>query len=199
MCRKIKKTQIKTHENESMEEKAEFEKCLTVIREKARLTVGDIQKAGNKINSFRNSVSKKKIMAEELRKRLFDYYYPFPNKCKKILWIVVFMWGLGASFLVIVYGINFDVITEYRNNTLESYLVSNSINQTCWETDLISVIQNSYERFYFFFCIHVYSHQTHTIFFVCVSVPRTHTHTLALLKFPYIFLTKASVLFVISK
>ena len=158
VCMCVIKTQLqqkknKANENETMEEKQEFERCLTLIRQKTTLTINDIQTAGNKINNLKNSVKKKKIMAEELRKRLFDYYYPLPNKCRKIVWFLVLTWSILATFLVIVYGINFDVITEYRNTTLDfAKLGAKNIDQTCWQTDLITVIQNSY-NFFFFFCV----------------------------------------------
>eukprot|EP01083_Nonionella_stella_P251794 868353_1 len=95
---------------------------------------------------YDQDIYEQKIRAtSDIRKVLFDTMFPLPHTFKKVGWIVLVIWSLGACITAIVYGFKFDIEARAIENTDYPNLWTYQ-NDDCWNNTLTLQIENSLSK-----------------------------------------------------
>ncbi len=89
-----------------------------------------------------NAIDKQIELANELRMKLFNYQYPLPNYVNKIGWSIIILLIIIFAFFALLYGINFDVIYQYRKINNNNNSIFESTTALCQSNDIIHQLKN---------------------------------------------------------
>ena len=110
----------------------------------AQHNIPDLAKQATRMVTFSSKISdihqnnrQHKIdVIEEIRKTLLKEMHPLPHICKKVAWIIIILWSAAASFIAIVYGLDFDLKYDASPNQDNLNVIEGKYDEECWNNTM---------------------------------------------------------------